>query len=142
MQNRMNQEFDRLLRNPFGALTNFEDTFRPLERELGALTPAMDVKDCGDTLCVQCELPGMRKEDVNVELRNNQLTISGQRDNTWKSEGENWVSQERRFGSFCRSIPLPEGCKPEDISAQFNDGLLELRVVKPQPTNPVHRIQL
>jgi len=143
MQRQMNQEFDRMLSNPFGALTTLGSGFGNFGRgfgEMGAqMMPAMDVKDCGDSLCVQCELPGLRKEDVNIELVNDQLIISGQRDDSWKQEGENWVAQERQFGSFSRAIPVPEGCKPEDISANFGDGVLELRVLKPN-TEQRHRI--
>lgn len=138
MQRRMNQDFDRVLRDPFGAMTTLGSF-----DAMNANWPSVDVKDCGDSLCVQCELPGLRKEDVNIELRNDQLVISGERSNTWKSEGENWVSQERRFGSFSRSIPLPEGCKPEDVSAQFGDGVLDLKILKPeQHRKTTHRIQI
>jgi len=147
MQRRMNQEFERMLRDPFGALTSFDSDLLGgsggFGRELGQMMPAMDVKDCGDNLCVQCELPGLRKEDVNIELHENQLTISGKRENTWKQEGENWVSQERQWGSFSRSIPVPEGVKPEDITANFGDGVLELKVHKPASMREQrHRIQL
>lgn len=147
MQRRMNQEFDRLLRDPFGAVAAPLADFGGMMggdfgRQMGALMPAMDVKDCGDSLCVQCELPGLRKEDVNIELHNNQLLISGQRDDSWQQEGGNWISQERQFGSFSRSIPLPEGCRPEDVSAEFGDGVLKLKVLKPAPSHPVHRIEL
>jgi len=144
MQRRMNLEFDRVLRDPFGALTAFDsglNTFGNFSQQMNAMVPAMDVRDCGDSICVCCELPGMRKEDVNVELRGNQLTISGKRDETTKNEGENWITQERRCGSFSRSVALPEGVRPENISTQFGDGLLELKVQKPQPSDPVHRIQ-
>lgn len=144
MQRRMNLEFDRMLRDPFGALTTLDSglgTFGNLSRQMNAMVPAMDVRDCGDSICVSCELPGMRKEDVNVELQGNQLTISGQRNETTKNEGENWITQERRHGSFSRSVTLPEGVKPEHISTQFGNGLLELKVQKPQPQDPVHRIQ-
>jgi len=144
MQRRMNREFDLMLRDPFGALTTFDGGFNSLgnlSQQMSSLVPAMDVRDCGDSICVSCELPGMRKEDVNVELRGNQLTISGKRDETMKNEGDNWITQERRYGSFSRSVTLPEGVRPENITTQFGDGMLELKVQKPQPSEPVHRIQ-
>jgi HSP20 family protein len=144
MQRRMNMDFNRLLRDPFGALTTLDSgsMFGNLDQQMNALVPAMDVRDCGDCICVSCELPGMLKEDVNIELRGNQLTISGERNESQKNEGENWITQERRYGSFSRTVPLPEGVRPENISAQFGEGMLELKVQKPLPSEPVHRIQL
>lgn len=144
MQRRMNLDFNRMLRDPFGALTTLDtgNVFGNLDQQMNALVPAMDVRDCGDSICVSCELPGMRKEDVNIELRGNQLTISGERNESTRNEGENWITQERRYGSFSRSVPLPEGVRPENISANFGEGMLELKVQKPQPSEPVHRIQL
>jgi len=156
MQRRMNAEFNRMLRDPFGALTTSFgggndasfglDTFggSNFNQQLNSMmmVPAMDVRDCGDKLCVSCELPGLRKEDVNIELHRNRLTISGQRKEEAKREGENWITQERRFGKFSRTIAVPEGVRPENVSAQFNDGMLELSIQKPPPAEPVHRIQL
>jgi HSP20 family protein len=144
MQRRMNADFNRLL-SPFGALaTTWGDEtpfFGNIAQQMNALVPAMDVRDTGNAIAVSCELPGLRKEDVNIELHSNRLTISGQRSEQSKSEGENWISQERRFGNFSRTISLPEGVRPEDIHADFANGMLELTVQKPQPTDPVHRIQ-
>lgn len=96
--------------------------------------PEIDVFEKDNRLVTKVDLPGMKKEDVKVEVADGQLAISGER----KSEAEEKKGQfyrcEREYGSFYRAVPLPEGVKIEDVKATFSDGVLEVSV--PLPAKP------
>jgi HSP20 family protein len=143
MQRRINSEFERFWQNPW-ALADPRSTFGNLEQTMSSLVPPMDVRDTGDSLVVHCELPGIRKEDVNIELQEGNLTISGKRENAVeRRDGDRYMYQERQWGTFQRTVALPENCKPEDVKASFQDGVLEVNITKPKmPQQNVHRIQL
>lgn len=95
-----------------------------------AWMPKIDVKRSGEDVMVRAELPGLKPEDVNIELRDNVLTISGERKSEEQKEDEGWLIRESSYGSFERSLTIPESVDPGAISANFNDGVLEVRVPK------------
>lgn len=95
-----------------------------------AWMPKIDVKRSGDDVMVRAELPGLRPEDVDIELSDNVLTISGERKTEEQKENEGWLIRESSYGAFERSISIPEGVDPSAISANFNDGVLEVTVPK------------
>lgn len=100
--------------------------------------PRCDVRDLGDKIAVQAELPGVPKENVKVEVRDGLLTLSGERQKDETREGEGWRLRERSFGSFSRSFRLPETARADSIQARFQDGVLDVTVPveqakKPQP---------
>jgi HSP20 family protein len=96
--------------------------------------PLVDVKESDKAITMHAELPGMRKEDINIHVEGNMLHISGQRSQEKKQENENWRRVERSYGSFRRSFRLPEGVKEDNIKAMCKDGVLE--VVVPKPATP------
>ena len=91
-------------------------------------SPACDFSETDSHYLVSVDLPGMNKDDVNVEVREGMLTISGERKSEHKEEGY----QERYFGSFTRSFTLPKMAKVEEIEANFENGVLRLAIPKPE----------
>jgi HSP20 family protein len=110
---------------------------------MAGFTPNVDVTDTQDKLILHCELPGLSPEDVKVELKNNMLCLSGQKEQHKRQESDSRLVEERQFGSFCRSFALPANSTAQDIGATFNNGVLEVTVQKheaPVPTS--HRIEV
>ncbi len=95
-----------------------------------AWMPKVDVKRTGDDLVVRAELPGMKAEDVDIELTEGVLTIKGVRTSEEHKEGEGWLIRESSYGAFERSLTIPEGVDPSGITASFSDGILEVHVPK------------
>jgi HSP20 family protein len=77
------------------------------------------------------DLPGIKKEDVKVEVTDGHLAISGERKSETEEKQEGVYRRERQYGSFHRVVPLPEGAKLEDVKATFADGVLEVSVPMP-----------
>ena len=98
--------------------------------------PAMDLVETDDHYVLRADLPGVSESDVNVQLEDNVLTLSGERkiDETDKQGG--YYRLERGFGSFTRSLTLPAGTNPEKIEAHFDRGVLEVRIPKPEEKKP------
>jgi len=98
---------------------------------LTGFTPQIEVLQRGNELVVRADLPGLRADDVTVELEDGLLTISGERREEAEDRREGFYHTERRYGSFYRAIPLPEGVSEEQINASFRDGVLEVTVPLP-----------
>ena len=96
--------------------------------------PRIDVFEKNQRLVTRIDLPGMKKEDVKVEVTDGQLAISGERKQAKEERGEKFYRSEREYGSFYRAIPLPEGARVEDVKALFTEGVLEVSV--PLPAKP------
>jgi HSP20 family protein len=103
--------------------------------------PAMDLVETDQHLVLRADLPGLDREDLNIEVKDGVLTISGERkaEHTDKSEG--FYRVERAFGRFSRSLDLPQGLDPKAVSADFDRGVLEVRIPKPEERQPT-RIQI
>jgi HSP20 family protein len=99
-------------------------------------TPAMDLLETDDEFVLRADLPGMSESDVNVELEDNVLTVSGERSTEREDKREGFYRMERSFGSFSRSLTLPKGVDPDAVSAAFDRGVLEVRVPKPEQRKP------
>jgi HSP20 family protein len=99
-------------------------------------TPAMDLVEAEDHFLLKADLPGMTEEDVEIELRDNTLRVSGERKSEQERRERGWYRMERSFGRFSRSLTLPEGVDPESISASFDNGVLEVRIPKPEERKP------
>jgi len=91
---------------------------------------------------VRAELPGVRQEDVDITFHNGVLTISGVRQAEEQKEGSGYYVRERRYGSFRRSMSLPQGTDESSIRAQFQDGVLEVRVQGAAAVQEPKRIQI
>ena len=103
--------------------------------------PAMDLLETADHFVLRADLPGMGEEDVNIELEDSTLTISGERKTEHESSEEGYYRVERASGSFQRSLTLPKGVDPETVSASFDRGVLEVRIPKPEEAKP-HRVEI
>ena len=104
--------------------------------------PQVDVFQRGDQIVVRADLPGLKKEDVNIEIDQNTLTIRGERRQELEDRSEDFYRSERSYGTFQRSIPLPEGVTPDDAQASFNDGVLEITVKTPRQQQRSRRVQI
>jgi HSP20 family protein len=98
--------------------------------------PAMDLLETADHFVLRADLPGMNQEDVNIELEDSTLTISGERKTEHETKEEGYYRVERASGSFSRSLTLPKGIDPEAVTASFDRGVLEVRIPKPEQRKP------
>jgi HSP20 family protein len=119
----------------------FDAFFGQPERTGRRWVPAMDLVEAADHFVLKADLPGLRDEDVKVEVQDGTLTISGERKAEREQNESGWYRIERSFGSFSRSLTLPEHVDASAISAAFNDGVLELRIPKPEERKP-QRIEI
>jgi HSP20 family protein len=98
--------------------------------------PAMDLVETDDHFVLRADLPGLSEGDVNVELEDNVLTVSGERKAEHEEKKEGFYRMERSFGQFRRSLTLPEGVDADAIAATFDRGVLEVRIPKPEERKP------
>jgi HSP20 family protein len=98
--------------------------------------PAMDLVETDEDFVLRADLPGLSEGDVNIELEDNVLTVSGERKSEHEERKEGYYRVERASGSFSRSLTLPEGVAPEGIKASFDRGVLEVRIPKPEERKP------
>ena len=98
--------------------------------------PAMDLLETDDHFVLRADLPGMSENDVNIELEDNVLTVSGERKAEHEDKREGYYRVERAFGSFARSLTLPKGVDGEAVTAAFDNGVLEVRIPKPEERKP------
>jgi HSP20 family protein len=98
--------------------------------------PPMDLVETEDDFVLRADLPGIAEGDVNIELEDNVLTVSGERKAEHEERKEGYYRVERASGSFSRSLTLPEGVDPEAVKASFDRGVLEVRIPKPEQRKP------
>lgn len=98
--------------------------------------PAVDVWETEDELVFSFDLPGIDENEIAVELDDNVLTVSGRRERTAEHSNERFYRFERRYGTFSRSVTLPAGVSEKDIKASYTNGVLEIRVPKPEEQKP------
>ncbi len=98
--------------------------------------PPMDLVETEGEFVLRADLPGLSDEDVHVQLEDNVLTVSGDRKAEHEERKEGYYRVERSFGKFSRSLTLPEGVDAEAVTASFKNGVLEVRVPKPEERKP------
>jgi HSP20 family protein len=98
--------------------------------------PPVDVLEIKDSYVVRAELPGMKKEDFNLEVKDGMLTLSGERKSEKTTDGVKYRTVERVEGKFSRSFSLPETVKHDGIQATYKDGILEIHVPKAEEAKP------
>lgn len=103
--------------------------------------PAVDVWETDSELVLSFDLPGIPEDQIDVELEDNVLTVTAQRERTQETSGDRFYRFERRFGTFSRSVTLPPGVDENAIAADYSNGVLEVRVPKPEEQKP-KRIQV
>jgi HSP20 family protein len=129
--------------NPFRDFMSLRDEMNRLVNEFtgqgggegemwraGSWSPPVDIYETDDALIVKAELPGFSKEDVNIEIRDNALLLSGSRKREAEVKEENYHRMERSYGGFQRSFLLPTTIDQEKVTASYKDGVLELRLPK------------
>ena len=128
--------------------TNFEDLVWTPYNMLGILDqnrmPSMDVIDHGDKYEMNVELPGVPKEDINVEVTPYSIEISAEHEDAQEDKGKNWLKQERSSTNFYRCLELPEELKTDDIKAEMTHGVLKLTLpkVEPKPKHESKKIKI
>jgi HSP20 family protein len=115
----------------------FEANDAPAQRWV----PAMDLVEADEHFVLKADLPGLSEQDVNIEIQDNTLTISGERTAEHESHERGWYRVERSFGRFSRSLTLPEGVEADAVAASFDKGVLEVRIPKPAERKP-RRIEI
>ena len=127
---RVNDVFDRML----------EDFFSPDTRFFGepvtSLMPLMNIEETKDAYRISIEVPGMEKDDIDIEVKDNVLTVSGEKKEEVKSEDSTFYRRERRFGKFSRSISLPNDINVDGIDAEYKNGVLTLTLPKTEEAKP------
>jgi HSP20 family protein len=98
--------------------------------------PAMDLTEADDHYVLKADLPGVRDEDVSIEVENGLLTISGERKAEHERSERGFYRIERAFGRFQRQLTMPEGIDPDAVSADFDRGVLSVRIPKPAQVKP------
>jgi HSP20 family protein len=103
--------------------------------------PALDVWETESELVYSFDLPGIPEEKIDIEVQDETLTVSAERDKVAEESGERFYRFERRYGTFSRAVGLPQGVDESKIAASYKDGVLEVRVPKPEEAKP-RRISL
>ncbi len=123
-------------RTPFEGLQRWlNDDFFINEFE-GSWTPALDVEEKEGTYVVTADLPGVKKKNIHIELKNHVLTLRGERSNEHEETENGYHRFERTFGSFERRFTIPEGVTEKDIHARYTDGVLKLTIPTPKEEKP------
>ncbi len=112
-------------------MRRFNDSVDGMLGRSSTLQPSVEVFQRGDEFVVRADLPGLRRDDVTVEITEDVLTIEGERREERQDRQEGYYRSERSYGSFYRTIPLPEGAISESARADFKDGVLEVIVQAP-----------
>jgi len=131
---------DRAVASPFMSLQReidrlFDDFSRglPAFTGTGALMPSMDVTETDKEIEITAELPGLEEKDVQINVTDNLLTIKGEKKAEKEQKDKNYRLVERSYGSFERTLELPEGVNAEAIKANISKGVLKVTVPKPVP---------
>jgi HSP20 family protein len=119
----------------------FDAFFDQSQRTSRRWVPPMDLVEAEDHFVLKADLPGLREEDVKIEVQDGTLTIAGERKAENEQREHGWYRIERSFGSFNRSLTLPDGIDADRIEASFSHGVLEVRIPKPEERKP-RRIEI
>jgi len=124
----MDKYFENFFRNPFSMLSG--PLMAPGFPKSAEMVPSVDIFDDGDTVVVKADIPGVKKDDIDITITENSLTISGERKQEKKVKEKDFHRIERSYGSFSRSFRLPENVNGEKAKAEFKNGVLEIRLPK------------
>lgn len=126
-QNRMGHFFHE----PFFMPSLFND-----EADMGGWNPVVDIYEDKDHIVIKAELPGMDKKNIKVDLKDNVLTLEGERSYENESKENHYYRKERVFGKFKRAFRLPDNLDPEKINADYKNGVLKIEIPKPEEEKP------
>ena len=136
---RFSEEMDRLFED-FTAGPGLTSGRGQLGR--GLWMPQVETFEREGQLVIRADLPGLSKDDVNVEMTDDAITISGERHNENEENREGFYRSELSYGSFYRQIPLPEGVDADDAHATFNNGVLEITLNAPQLQSRSRKLEI
>jgi HSP20 family protein len=128
LQDRINKMFGDTLK-----------TFYPQENEeleRGIWTPAVDIHETDDGYVLRADLPGIKKEEIQIDLKDNTLLVKGEKKFEEKASKDNYIRTERAYGTFVRSFSLPDNVDTGKIKASYKDGVLELVLPKKEEAKP------
>ena len=127
LQERINKMFDDTIRS-----TGAGDE----ELATGAWSPAVDIHETEDSFVVSADLPGLKKDDIQINVEDNTLTIKGEKKFEEKVPRDKYIRVERNYGTFVRSFSLPQNVDSAKIKATFKDGILDLNLPKREESKP------
>jgi HSP20 family protein len=133
LQSEMNRVFDAF----FGANGNTSGGNGRMRRWV----PAMDLVEQGDHLVLRADLPGLSEDDIEIEVKDGVLTLAGERKAENQEKADGYYRVERSFGRFSRTLTLPDGIDPDKIAANFDRGVLEVKIPKPEERK-AHRVEI
>jgi HSP20 family protein len=146
MMRRFTKDMERLFEDFQGfSFPNFFKTeFTPFRTEFDKVewVPQIEVLQNNGQFMVRADLPGLTKDDVKVEVTDDLLTLSGERNEEKEEKREGFYRSERSYGTFYRQIPLPEGAKTENTTATFHNGVLEITIPAPKVTVPSRKVEI
>ncbi len=142
------REMDSLISRFFGGASPFsiletaaQRTGLPSLDITGAISPAIDVQETDAAIALTAELPGLGEDDVAIEVKDRRLTLRGEKKITYEDTADLHIS-ERSYGSFARTMMIPETVDVEKISAEFDKGVLHITMPKTEPQDPSRRIKV
>ena len=126
---RMQEQFNRIFNESFGrAMKN--RGFTPYIKE-SFFEPDIDIREEKDNYVVKIDLPGMEKDNINIEIKDHVLMVSGERETVVEeNKGDKFFKQERRYGRFSRSLALPDDANEDQINAEYKNGVLTIKIAK------------
>lgn len=129
----IHEDLNRFLRDTFGETDLERLSTSKMPR---FWRPALEIKETDDKYKIKAELPGIDKENINVDIEENQVIIKGETEKCEEKEGENMHTSEFRYGKFYRSIPLENPINTEESSAEFKNGVLHMELKKLETSKP------
>lgn len=127
LQNRINRLFEDFFP---------ENTLEGLKGFVGGWNPVVDIYETENETIIKADLPGMKKEDIQINIEGNVLSVSGERKTEDEVKKENYYRRERSYGMFKREFTLPSTVDHEKIKADFKDGVLKIEIPKPEEKKP------
>jgi HSP20 family protein len=138
----MERWFEDALHRPFLGFHHLPLTNLLGERRMGDFVPAIDMFEEGGDLVIRAELAGMKREDIKLELTGTVLTLSGEKRGEEKVERKDYYRVEQTYGTFSRTLELPEGVNVDKVTAHYKDGLLEIRIPKTAEALKTHAVPI
>lgn len=146
MMRRFTKDMERMFEGFPGMAfpTFFKTDFRPFRTEFEKMDwlPPLEVFRDNGQFIVRADLPGLTKDDVTIEVTNDVLTISGERKEEKEEKHEGFFRTERKYGTFYRQVPLPEGVLTENAMATFTNGVLEIKLPAKKVETPTRKLEI
>lgn len=134
MMRRMMEDMERMFEDWGIARRSFDFPLMSRMTTPAMWNPTIEIFEKGDKMIVQADLPGLKKDDVTIEIVDGHLAIRGERKSEHEEKREGYFRTERSYGLFNRVIPLPEGIADEAVKAHFKDGVLSIEMPIPEKT--------